>query len=232
MRGKLYKKENEQWVVKKQTPTEGKLCMMNVTDYWALGILEEGNYKIELTGYTRDGGMQSLENSVTEFYVEQASYEKVKPITANLLCYFDANEKRNSDAEPNVWYNNKNLDESYRILLHNLNYTTNGWKHVDENLPEEQDGEMMLKFTGDTYGELVKVDSKRNVTKYSPFSIFKNAGVEGITIETVFRTRCVGEMKSKVLTCQEGNSNDTPGIGIYIYLAFGAQSYEKYMTYI
>ena len=229
MRGKLYKKENEQWVVKKETPTEGKLCMMNVTDYWALGILEEGNYKIELTGYTRDGGMQSLENSVTEFYVEQASYEKVKPITANLLCYFDANEKRNSDAEPNVWYNNKNLDESYRILLHNLNYTTNGWKHVDENIPEEQDGEMMLKFTGDTYGELVKVDSKRNVTKYSPFSIFKNAGVEGITIETVFRTRCVGEMKSKVLTCQEGNSNDTPGIGISydkMYMASDIQTID------
>ena len=87
----------------------------------------------------------------------------------------------------------------------------------------------MLKFTGDTYGELVKVDSKRNVTKYSPFSIFKNTGVEGITIETVFRTRCVGEMKSKVLTCQEGNSNDTPGVGISynkMYMASDIQTID------
>lgn len=215
MKGELYKKsENDKWTLFKSTSGTGISCSVGVINYWSIGKIEQGEYKYELNAYTLDGGIKSLTPAVGNIKVEQSTYTKLQPVTSNLIAWFDANEKRNSDSDNNIWYNNNKLGDTFRIQLYNLNYKSNGWKHVDESLTDDQDGEYMLKFTGESYGELVKVNSDQTTTRYEPFSIFKNSGIEGFTLETCVRSRCVGETKAKVITCMEGDNSDTPGISI------------------
>ena len=216
MRGKLYKKNPDtgEFELLKETPTSGISATVNVTGYWSVGLVEDGTYRYELIGSTADGGIVSLQNAIGEFDVVEATYTKVQPVTSNLIAWFDANEKRNSDEDRNIWYNNTKLGDTYRIYLHDLNYITNGWKHVDETLTDEQSGEYMLKFTGDSYGELMRVLNNGSVERYSPFSIFTNSGVNGFSLECTFRTRNVGEILSKVITCQNGSKTDTVGLSI------------------
>ena len=214
VRGKIEKENNGKWEVIKSTTGNGITSTVNILNYWSVGKLDLGTYRIVLSAFTVDGGVQSLEDDITELLVVESSYERVKPITANLIAWFDANDKRNNDEHPEIWYNNSDLGDTYRILLHDLNYSSNGWKHVDTTLSDEEDGEMMLKMTGESYGELVKMNNGEVEGQYSPFSIFSNAGQPGITIETAFRTRCVGENNSRVITCMETDKRDTPGVAI------------------
>lgn len=212
--GILYKQTNGQWVQHRQTSPTGISCSVGVTGYWSIGKLDEGVYKYELTASTNDGGITSIHKATNTFEVKKSEIVMLQPVSANLIAWFDANDKRNSDADNNIWYNKSSLGDTYRINLTGLNYSSNGWKHIDESLAEDQDGEMMLKFTGDSYGELVKVGAGGTTSRYSPFNIFSNAGAEGITIETCFRTRCVGEMKSRVLTCMKEDEDTTTGVMI------------------
>ena len=215
MRGKLFKKNNDgEYELYKETDISGISSTVNVVNYWSIGIVPEGTYRYELVGSTVDGGIVSLDNAIGEFDVAVAIYNKIQPVTSNLIAWFDANEKRNSDSDRNIWYNNTKLGDTYRINLYNLNYNTNGWKHVDETLDDTQQGEYMLKFTGDSYGELVKVLANGQTERYSPFSIFTNSGTSGCAVECLFRTRNIGELKSKVITCQENDTNDTCGVSI------------------
>ena len=214
MRGEIFKLNGSSWETVKKTADVGITSTVNITNYWSVGKLSIGSYKFVLKAFTVDGGVESLEAEEKTFEVVESSYERVQPVKANLIAWFDANDKRNNDEEPDVWHNNSELGDTYRILLHDLNYSNNGWKHVDERLADNEDGEMMLKFTGDSYGELVKVGSNGELTRYNPFSIFTNSGQQGITIETAIKTRCVGERNSRVMTCMESTTNDTPGIGI------------------
>ena len=215
MRGKLFKKnENGEYELYRETDVSGISTTVNIINYWSIGVVPEGTYKYELVGSTVDGGIVSLENAIGEFDVAVAVYNKIQPITSNLIAWFDANEKRNSDSDRNIWYNNAKLGDTYRINLYDLNYNTNGWKHVDESLDDTQQGEYMLKFTGDSYGELVRVLANGQTERYSPFSIFSNSGTTGCAIECVFRTRNVGELNAKVITCQEKNTNNTCGVSI------------------
>ena len=214
-RGKLYKLNDAgEWELHSETSLLGIECTMNVTSYWSVKKLPVGNYKYELTAYTVDGEVRSLESAIGEITVVQSSYQRVKPIMTNLVAWFDANEKSNVDADRDVWYNNAALDPKYIIQLHDLNYSTNGWKHVDETLADSDDGELMLKFTGDSYGELLVLDDEGNTSSYKPFDVFSNAGIQGFALETAFRTRCVGDFDAKVITCMESNKTDSPGMAI------------------
>lgn len=214
VRGELSKQVNGAWQVIKSTTGNGISTTVNVINYWSVGKLDIGTYKFKLSAYTVDGGIKSLEDEERELLVVESSYERVQPVTANLIAWFDANDKRNNDEEPNVWYNKESLGDTYRILLHDLNYSSNGWKHVDSTLEDDEDGEMMLKFTGESYGELVKMNNGQVEGRYKPFSIFENSGQPGITIETAFRTRCIGERNSRVITCMDSDKTDSPGIAI------------------
>ena len=215
MRGEVLKLSDDgTWISVKKTPDVGITTSVNITNYWSVGKLEIGQYKYILRAFTVDGGIESLEAEEKELTVVQSSYQRIQPVKANLIAWFDANDKRNNDEDPDVWYNVNELDDTYRILLHDLNFSNNGWKHVDESLADNEDGEMMLKFTGDSYGELVKVGQNGELTSYNPFSIFTNSGQQGIAIETAIRTRCIGERNSRVMTCMETTTDDTPGVAI------------------
>jgi hypothetical protein len=225
VRGKLEKETNGSWVEVKATSGNGILSTVNITNYWSVGKLEIGNYRFTLSAYTVDGGIKSLEDDVKELLVVESSYERVQPITANLIAWFDANDKRNNDEHPDIWFNNSKLGDTYRIILHDLNYNSNGWKHIDTSLADDEDGEMMLKMTGESYGELVKMNNGEIEGPYSPFSIFSNSGQPGITIETAFRTRCIGERNSRVMTCMDTTKFDSPGAAIsFDTLAIGSDS--------
>ena len=131
---------------------------------------------------------------------------------------------RNNDEFPDIWKNSGGLADTYRIKLHNLNYSSNGWKHIDPSIPYDEEGEMMLKFTGESYGELVKFVNGVEVP-YEPFSVFSNSGQQGLTIETAIRTRNIGELNARVLSCMRSNDINTPGVAIsYDTLALGTDS--------
>ena len=224
MRGELSKEENGEWVLVKTTPGNGITSTVNITNYWSIGKLEIGKYRLKLAAFTVDGGIKSLEDIDKELLVVESSYERVEPITANLIAWFDANDKRNNDDNPDVWENKKSLGDTYRILLHDLNFSSNGWKHINPDLTDDEDGEIMLKMTGESYGELFKVNNGELI-RYNPFSVFSTGGQPGITIETAFRTRCIGERNSRVLTCMNGTHFDSPGVAIsFDTLAIGSDS--------
>ena len=224
MRGELYKDNLGKWELVDQTADAGISTAVNITNYWSVGKQEVGNYRFVLKAYTVDGGIESLEPAIQLVEVVQSTYQRVEPIKANLIAYFDANDKRNNDENPDIWENSGGLGDTYRILLHNLNYSSNGWRHIDPTLADEDDGEMMLKFTGESYGELVKM-TNGVPSPYSPFSVFSNSGQQGLTIETAIRTRNIGELNARVLTCMNGNDIDSPGVAIsYDTLALGSDS--------
>lgn len=214
MKAKLYKKNGENWDLFKSVSGTGISCTVGIVTYWSIGKIEQGQYKYEMEAYTLDGGVKSLKPATHEIQVAQATYTRMQPVFTNLIAWFDANDKRNTDTDKDIWYNNTKLGDTYRIQLHDLNYKSNGWKHVDESLSDDEDGEYMLKFTGESYGELLKVNRDNTTTRYEPFSIFKTTGATGFTLETCIRSRCVGETQAKVITCMEGANSDTPGMSI------------------
>lgn len=219
MKGELYRDNNGVLELVAKTSDTGISSRVNVTNYWSVGRMEPGTYKYTIKAYTVDGLVESDPITVI-FEVVESTYNKVPYIdNANLIAYFDANTKRNNDNSPEIWANSsRHTGDKYRVLLHGLNYSSNGWKHIDENIPDDEDGEVMLKFTGESYGELVEMVNGEPVP-YSPFSIFKMGGQQGITIETAIRTRNIGELNARVMSCMKYTNNmdnplNEPGVTI------------------
>ena len=225
MRGTMEKDDNGQWVKVAETSEQGISSRVNVTNFWSVGKLEPGHYKYTIKAFTVDGMVETRESAIRELDIVESTYQKVPYIdNANLIAYFDANTKRNNDGSPEIWGNSAKTGDKYRIRLHGLNFTSNGWKHVDESLGEDEDGETMLKFTGESYGELVEVVNGKEVP-YSPFNIFKMSGQQGISIETAIRTRNIGELNARVLSCMKGDSLGDPGAAIsYDTMAIASDS--------
>lgn len=228
MRGTLYSVANygtssETLTSVKTTPSSGVKSTVGITSYWFVGKLDAGTYKYEMRSYTLDSQKSSIDAASGYFVVESASYSGIQPITENLIAWFDANDMRNSVENPDQWENKVSSYPQYQIKLHNLNYNTNGWKHVDETLSDAEDGEMMLKFTGDSYGELINKNTNEQIFPLDGF----NDATNGYAMEVVFRTRCIGEMDSRVITCQKGIDLSSPGFSVThenLYIASSAQS--------
>ena len=228
MRGTLYKVTNygqpsESLTSVKTTPTSGVQSTVGITSYWFVGKLDAGTYKYEMRSYTLDSQKTSLGVASGYFTVESASYSGIQPVSENLIAWFDANDMRNSVENPDQWNNKVLAYPQYQIKLHNLNYNTNGWKHVDESLSDSESGEMMLKFTGDSYGELINKNTGRQILPLDGF----NDATNGYAMEVVFRTRCVGEMDSRVITCQKGIDLNSAGFSVThedLYIGSSAQS--------
>lgn len=215
MKGILYKvsnygASNEALTEYTKTPDAGVQSTVGVTSYWFVGKLAAGTYKYSMKSYTLDSQKSSVDTAEGYFTVEAASYDGVTPVMENLIAWFDANDMRNNVENPDQWNNKVSEYSQYQIKLHDLNYNTNGWKHVDESLSDSESGEMMLKFTGNSYGEMI---NKNTGERYCPLAGF-NDGTEGYSLELVFRTRCVGEMKARVITCQKGIDTNTAGFSV------------------
>ena len=237
MRGEIYKDNLGTWELVAATSDTGISSRVNVTNYWSIGKLEEGTYKYIIRATTVDGMVES-EKPYPEkiFSVVESTYKKVPYIdNPNLIAYFDANSKRNNDGSPNIWQNSaKFTGDKYRILLHGLNYSSNGWKHIDETLTDEDDGEMMLKFTGESYGEMVEMVNN-TPRPYNPFSIFTMGGQQGFTFETAIRTRNIGEENARVVTCMKNTdlSKPDPGVAIsYNTMAISSDSQINKLEFV
>ena len=226
VRGEIYKDNLGTWDLVTTTSDAGITSRVNTTNYWSVGKLEEGTYKYILKAYTVDSLVESKEHVEGIVDIVVSSYQKLPYIDGpNLIAYFDANTKRNNDGAPHIWENSASFTgDKYRILLSGLNYSSNGWKHIDESKSEEDDGEMMLKFTGESYGELVQMVNGEP-KPYSPFSIFTMGGQQGFTLETAIRTRNIGELNARVLTCMKNDSISDPGVAIsYDTMAIASDS--------
>ncbi len=182
------------------------------TNTWNIGrISSDGTYKYELVGEPIGGASTSIniQKAISTFVVTRSDSIGGNYETANLLAYFDANDMDNADADPTVWKSKNSGDTNYYyVKLHGLNYNKNGWQ-IDSN-----DGSKMLKFTGDSYGELRHVGSSGNDAEFSPISLM-NTSALGNSFEIAYRTRCVGEMDACVVSCRDESVNNYGGYSIY-----------------
>lgn len=176
---------------------------------WNIGRLANaGDYRYELVGEPMSGASSSITIQKAEgtFHITQADIIGGIYETANLIAYFNAEDMDNSLNDPSIWpaYN----DSNYYFKLHGLNYDKNGWI-IDIN-----DGSKMLKFTGDSYGELRHITTTGADEAYSPITLMNSASL-GNTFEIVFRTRCIGAMDACVMSCRNENINNYGGYSIY-----------------
>ena len=197
---------------------------VNQTNYWSLGkITEAGDYIIRMWATSREGTPSPITHDSVEIHVKVDVYTTNWNLISDdsLICDFEADGKSNAnDRDKNgIWENSSPHGNGIYFELHNLNYTTNGWKNVDETLPDDQEGEKMLKFTGESYGIL-----KRNGVNYNPLSQI-NSLQDGFTAEIIFRTRCIGELENKVMTSHIGNGTNSAGFSAsYDTLSLGNTS--------
>lgn len=182
------------------------------TSTWNIGrISAEGKYRYELAGEPVGGASSSIniQKATGEFLVSYSSSIGGNYVTDNLLAYFDANDMDNANQDPTTWKSKNSGDSNYYyVKLHGLNYNKNGW------LIDSSDNSKMLKFTGDSYGELRYVGSDGVDSAFSPISLMNTASL-GNTFEIVYRTRCIGEMDACVASCRDESVNNYGGYSIY-----------------
>jgi hypothetical protein len=72
----------------------------------------------------------------------------------------------------------------------------------------------MLKFTGDSYGRLkqkVGLSPANTDPDYLPMQDLGSSNSTGFTAEILYRTRCIGELNTKVITGHTGSATNTAG---------------------
>ena len=176
---------------------------------WNIGRLSNpGEYKYKLVGEPMSGTASTItiQKSEGTFSITQADTIGSSYETSNLIAYFDANDMDNNSNNPSLWPASN--DSSYYFKLHGLNYDRNGW------LIDTSDQSKMLKFSGDSYGELRHITSSGTDEAYSPISLMNSASL-GNTFEIVFRTRCIGVMDTCVISCRDEAITNYGGYSIY-----------------
>lgn len=190
----------------------------NARNFWSLGkVAVAGTYSIKMWATTVGG--EDAPSGRHNVFID-ASISQYIPsyaiVTDGLMAQFLADGKSNNrDQDTAGYWKNELADSNIYFALKDLNYNTNGWKHVDESIPDsDPEGEMMLKFSGDSFGRLkamqgrVPADSDPD---YFPMVNLASAANTGFTAEIIFRSRCVGELKSKVMTGHLGGDTNTAG---------------------
>lgn len=190
----------------------------NVLNYWSLGKLKpEGNYTIKMWATTVGGEASPSGTNYVLIPTAIARYVPNYEINRNgLMAEFLAEGRsNNNDSDTQgVWQNSVAGSPLYFQLV-DLNYNTNGWKHVDESIPDsDPTGEMMLKFSGDSYGRLKQragIAPQASDPDYNIMGNLPSSANDGFTAEVIFRTRCIGELSSKVITSHNGKDTNTAG---------------------
>lgn len=172
-------------------------------NFWTIGELEEGAYTFKINATTMDGLRVSNDLNFS-LEIVSGDYTPLKPVTSGLIARFDASIKDNNQINRNIW--DDRSGNNVKFELFNLNYSSNGW--VKETTVKE-DGtsktESYLKMNGETYG----------VMDMRPFL---NDIPDGLTFDILFRTRNVGDLNARVLSCQNP-TNPYNGIWINTYEA-------------
>ena len=158
--------------------------------YWTITSLDPGSYMLKIEAISDDGKISGS----TEFActVIQGEYTRIQPVMdASLLCWFDATNRTNDDADRDTW---TDKFRGTKGTLHNFNYGSNGWIKPEGSEMAE------LVMDGTCYVEIDMAPFKNN---------FKNGGA----IEIVFKTRDVGNDAARVLDITDVL---TPYKGVYI----------------
>ena len=172
-----------------------------------IGVLPEGTYSLEIVAYNKDNSISKTINE-TGLIVSEADYTMRTHTTEGLIAYYDAKDCTNEDLESRgIWVNQmKNAMTSIKIPdinLYGLNYNTNGWiTETDESTGTETS---FLKFTGESYGEL-----NYDLISALNTQLFSN----GFTFEVLYRTRCIGDLKARVINCNKYNDANEIGFNI------------------
>ena len=194
---------------------------VNTTNYWALGKIEQaGDYIIKMWATSVEDSPSPIEHESVEIHTRIDQYITVYDyVQDGLIGDFRADGHSNANpADKNGIWDNRVANSNLKFRLYGLNYTSNGWKNVDETKADSEEGEKMLKFTGESYGVLMNGDSM-----YNPLSQINS--LDGFTAEIVFRTRCIGELNTKVMTAHIGNSTNSSGFSAsYDKLSVGNSS--------
>ena len=190
----------------------------NVLNYWSLGKLRpEGNYTIKLWATTVGGEDSPSGRNYVIIPAVIARYVPNYEISRQgLMAEFLAEGRsNNNDSDTQGYWRNDVAGSSLYFQLVDLNYNTNGWKHVNELIPDsDPTGEMMLKFSGDSYGRLKQMIGLTPQSTDPDYNIMGNlpsSANDGFTAEIIFRTRCIGELGSKVMTSHRGKDTNTAG---------------------
>lgn len=195
-----------------------RLVASNSLNSWSLSkITTTGNYRIKM--WATGAGGEQAPSGTTNIYipVEVAQYvPNYAIVTDGLIAQFLADGKsNNNDSDTQGVWRNSVVNSPVYFAIKDLNYNTNGWKHVDESVPDsEPTGEMMLKFSGDAYGVLKQrtgVVPAENDPYYYPMSSLSSTEATGFTAEIIYRTRCNGELNAKVMTGHQGSGTNTAG---------------------
>ena len=158
--------------------------------YWTITSLDPGSYTLKIEATSDDGKISGS----TEFActVIQGEYTRIQPVMdASLLCWFDATDRTNDDADRDTWTDRFRGNKG---TLHNFNYGSNGW----------------IKPEGSEMAELVMDGTCYVEIDMTPFrDNFKNGGA----IEIVFKARDVGNDAARILDITDVL---TPFKGVYI----------------
>ena len=158
--------------------------------YWTITSLDPGSYTLKIEATSDDGKISGS----TEFAckVIQGEYTRIQPVMdASLLCWFDATDRTNDDADRDTWTDKFRGNKG---TLHNFNYGSNGW----------------IKPEGSEMAELVMDGTCYVEIDMTPFrDNFKNGGA----IEIVFKARDVGNDAARILDITDVL---TPFKGVYI----------------
>lgn len=169
-----------------------------IINYQDLGPLTAGKYLIKVKGRTSNNTtIQGVNyyNESTEFFVTSANEDNNAYETKGLIAYFDARTMDNNMQSPDIWPTTNSSD--YFIKLYGLNYKEdgNGWLKAEDNFN-------YLSFSGDSYGIMYsnQIDPSTNTNiPYCPTQFIDDK--EGQTLEISFKSKCIGELQAKVLTC-------------------------------
>lgn len=137
-----------------------------------------------------------VETVLTATVVDTNNYD-LSMVTSGLKLYLTADQRSNSESNPNYWansYSGDNVPEVEATLENFLYYrTVDGWQ-------QDNDKAYFLRL--------------RNQNKVTiPFSIFNNTGINrnnlaetGMTLEIDFRTQDVADYNTNIIECFEGES--------------------------
>lgn len=191
--------------------TLNRIVYGNTQQYWALGKIQSaGNYTIKLWATT----LGSSEYSTTYDIPTTIEYYEIKysPISDGLIAEFiaEGHSNKNDSDTLGIWKSTNN--SKYYFELVDLNYNTNGWKHVNTSISdEESDGEMMLSFTGESYGILKEMQGNTPTSSDIVASPIKDCNYnssqigKGFTAEFIFKTKCIGELNNTIISASDIN---------------------------
>ena len=187
---------------KKRTSYTGISSLQNFT--YNAGVLKDaGLYVYQITAGSIDeiAGAVNYTNAGGTINIAQGAVLGENYTKDNLLAFFSAKDPQVSS---NLWYGIDAEDKTsrYYFELNGLNNQAesggNGWVSGVESY---------LKFSGDSYGQLYYSDPLYGNRPYGPMELLApSVDYPGVTIEAMFRTRNVGVLGAKVLSCLKENS--------------------------